>query len=131
MYGLPEGIDSFTSLFRNILSQGCDVARARADLEAFVDRQLARNQRYENDPRYAEYKSWISIMEQILADKPKPQYEVLNSIVAFYVDHGKDDKQMLLSDLSRLTNWGIAWRSGKLVPVIIDAGFSYSVAEIY
>lgn len=70
-------------------------------------------------------------MEQILADKLKPQYEVLNSIVAFYVDHGKDDKQMLLSDLSRLTNWGIAWCSGKLVPVIIDAGFSYSVAEIY
>lgn len=52
-------------------------------------------------------------------------------MICFYFDHGKSDDAMVLTDLENAENWGYAIRGGKLVPVIIDAGYSAEVMHHY
>jgi len=64
-----------------------------------------------------------------IKDDSAPQFEVLRQLVKFYADHGCNDDQCLLVDLEGIYNWGLAARGGKLVPIVIDAGFSEAVRE--
>ena len=55
----------------------------------------------------------------------------MHDLIRFYFDHGKSDDAMVLTDLENAENWGYAIRSGKVVPVIIDAGYSAEVMHHY
>lgn len=74
------------------------------------------------------YERAIAMAEEIIKNKA-PQWQFARELAQFYFDNGIN--ALIASDLIDLDNWGLAVRKGKVVPVIIDAGFSEKVFDKY
>ena len=58
-----------------------------------------------------------------------PQATVIADLLKFYENNAWDASQLLTGDLKAISNWGLAARDGQLCLVILDSGFSKSVAR--
>ena len=58
-----------------------------------------------------------------------PQATVIADLLKFYENNAWDASQLLTGDLKAISNWGLAARDGQLCLVILDSGFSKSVAS--
>ena len=58
-----------------------------------------------------------------------PQATVIADLLQFYENNAWDASQLLTGDLKAISNWGLAARDGQLCLVILDSGFSKSVAS--
>ena len=58
-----------------------------------------------------------------------PQATVIADLLKFYENNAWDASQLLTGDLKAISNWGLAARDGQLCLVILDFGFSKSVAS--
>ena len=58
-----------------------------------------------------------------------PQATVIADLLKFYENNAWDASQLLTGDLKTISNWGLAARDGQLCLVILDSGFSKSVAS--
>lgn len=89
----------------------------------------------QSDDMQTVYSKCANAVLDMTSANPSSGAMVLRDLVQFYADHGGADKDMALSDLTRLANWGLAWRRSKsdagLVPVVIDSGFSKDIALNY
>lgn len=74
------------------------------------------------------YERAIAMAEEIIKNKA-PQWQIARDLARFYFDNGID--ALIASDLIDLDNWGLAVRNGKVVPVIVDSGFSEKVYSKY
>ena len=54
-------------------------------------------------------------------------FKSMFSLLEFYVRYGLNE--MLLGDVEEVENWGITFRNDQKTLVIIDAGFSKTVAD--
>ena len=107
----------------------CDIKKAEKSLAWSVS-----NGQYfdgeENDEYDVNHEIRLKICRNIINDK-SPSYNILRNIIKFYSDHGKNDNSMLLADLEFSKNWGLAIRRNKVVPVVIDSGFSETIRDLY
>lgn len=60
-----------------------------------------------------------------------PQATVIADLLKFYENNAWDASQLLTGDLRAINNWGLAARDGQLCLVILDSGFSKSVARLH
>ena len=60
-----------------------------------------------------------------------PQATVIADLLKFYENNVWDASQLLIGDLKAIGNWGLAARDGQLCLVILDFGFSKSVAQLH
>lgn len=58
-----------------------------------------------------------------------PQATVIADLLKFYENNAWDASQLLTGDLKAISNWGLAARDGQFCLVILDSGFSKSVAS--
>lgn len=107
----------------------CDIKKAEKSLAWSVS-----NGQYfggeENDEYDVNHEIRLKICRNIINDK-SPSYGILRNIIKFYADHGKNDNSMLLTDLEFSNNWGLAIRRNKIVPIVIDSGFSETIRDLY
>ena len=61
--------------------------------------------------------------------KRSPQMAVIADLIEFYKKNGWNTDALLPGDLSNVSNWGLAARDGQLCLVVLDAGFSKTVAK--
>lgn len=80
------------------------------------------------------YKETYRSLEWSIASKLATSMDesaiALRSLVKFYNENGGSDA-LLLGDLEPLENWGITFRNGQKVLVVIDAGFNADVYNDY
>lgn len=85
-----------------------------------------------------QYKQLISYYEQLelnhyanfvkmLIVNDNPAIQAINSLISFYKKYGLFE--LLLGDLERIENWGIAIRNGQKTLVVIDAGFNEKIHD--
>lgn len=82
-----------------------------------------------NSHAYETSKSRLEMALNMAKPNPHPKYQILKDLLQFYIDNGSTDEELTINDLEAEANWGVAYRNGELVPVIIDAGFSDRVYQ--
>ena len=70
----------------------------------------------------------MKLLKGIKARKT-PQMAVLADLIEFYKKNDWNAEALLIGDLSNAGNWGLIARDGQLCLVILDAGFSKTVAK--
>ena len=70
----------------------------------------------------------MNLLKGIKARKT-PQMAVLADLIEFYKQNDWNAEALLIGDLSNAGNWGLIARDGQLCLVILDAGFSKTVAK--
>lgn len=65
-----------------------------------------------------------------IAKGSEPKFKVLNDLLQFYVDQG-NDTELLFDDLEYSGNWGLHKVGSQIVPVVIDAGLSEDVYNVF
>ena len=70
----------------------------------------------------------MKLLKGIKARKT-PQMAVLADLIEFYKKNGWNADVLLPADLSNAGNWGLIARDGQLCLVVLDAGFSETVAK--
>lgn len=108
----------------------CDMFK-KLDLiqaEKFYKKKWLQAQKEKDTFWMQELEQKLELIDNIKKNKA-PQWEILRELVRFYQDNGT--KSLLHGDLEDPDNWGYAIRYGKIVPIIIDAGFSEKVYQDY
>lgn len=70
---------------------------------------------------------WLDDLVHTASSKMTPGQKSFSSLVSFWKAHGVSE--LLPGDVVDDANWGFAIRDGKISPVMIDVGFSKSVAN--
>ena len=71
--------------------------------------------------------AWKMLAESILSPKNQSQ-KMLKALADFTIENYSD---FLPTDLENIENWGLALRNGEISLIVLDAGFSEAVAEMY
>ena len=66
-----------------------------------------------------------------MKSRKAPQTSVLADLLEFYRHQDWMTDELLLDDLENLDNWGLAVRDSELCLIVLDVGFSKSVARLH
>lgn len=69
-----------------------------------------------------------SLLKKIISPQTEA-FKALKSLFKFYMEHTLDE--LLVGDVDEVENWGITYRNGQKVLVIIDAGFSEKIYNAF
>lgn len=72
---------------------------------------------------------WLQNLQSLSTSKMTPGQKSFMQLVKFWKKNGTDE--LLPGDVITEDNWGFAIRDGKIAPVMLDVGFSKSVASRY
>lgn len=72
----------------------------------------------------------IKLLKDVKSRKA-PQTSVLADLLEFYRRQDWMTDELLLDDLENLDNWGLAVRDSELCLIVLDVGFSKSVAQLH
>lgn len=129
-YSLEGGAEELANLFQFLINKNCELGEAIAELKTNIHYyEKYRPAGSRNLKKYKTEKLYLDITKNMDKANPIPKYKVLKDLLHFYIDHGSSDDDLCIGDLEVHENWGVTYRDGQLVPVIIDAGFSDKIAN--
>ena len=118
-------VDELMNVFRVCIEKfNCNVTKTLAYCKAKLEDAYDED----DDDDIKEFETSYGFWSNVKASK-QPQYEVLRNLVDFYKAYGKNSLEIM--DLYQTPNCGFAIRNKKIVPVILDAGFSTAVKKQY
>ena len=67
-------------------------------------------------------------LSMMIVDPANKAQQMLQKLAMYTIDNYKDFD---IADVGSIKNWGFASRDGKIVPIVLDAGFSPSVRDMW
>lgn len=130
-FGL-RSIDEFRAIVKAVCDdKKCNLASASSTLKKIASEYSRRGRDFQAVLKYADAADaaakWLDQLSSLQYSRMSPGQKSFQQLVIFWKKNGTSE--LMPGDVVNIQNWGFAIRDGKIAPVMLDVGFSKTVAD--